>query len=169
MENEAKKPKWRKDFPVGWNDDNYITRRDFTRFLVLASGAMAAGNGYFVLRRSHELAEDQTPRTHIATMEEVPVGGVKLFRFPTDNDPAILIRSADGEFAAFRQRCTHLSCPVTYSHGDGALNCPCHNGSFDAATGHVRSGPPPSPLPKIALTIENGAVYATGWEKEKTS
>ena len=105
----------------------------------------------------------------VATVDEIGVGEVKLFRFPTENDPAILMRLADDQYVAYRQRCSHLSCPVTYNHAQSRLNCPCHNGAFDAATGNVLFGPPPSPLPKISLKIEGGQIYATGWESEHPS
>jgi Rieske Fe-S protein len=90
------------------------------------------------------------------------VGDVRLFRYPTEADPAMLIRLDAETFVAYRQRCTHLSCPVNFNADAVRLDCPCHNGSFDAATGRVLWGPPPRPLPKIALRVENGHVYATG-------
>jgi len=166
MEDDGSKPKWRKDFPTAWNDDNYVTRRDFTKFLVLTSGALVVGNGYFVLRRPTDLAAEATPRTLVASTDELQVGGVKLFAFPTENDSALLVRTSDTEYAAYRQRCTHLGCPVTYSHDSNKLECPCHNGSFNVSNGQVLEGPPPSPLPKITLAIENGQIFAVGWEKQ---
>ena len=36
-------PQWRKDFPVDWPADQYLTRREFTKFLVLISAAATAG------------------------------------------------------------------------------------------------------------------------------
>jgi Rieske Fe-S protein len=154
-------PKWREDFPIRWEADNYITRREFTKFLVLVSGATFAGNGYFVLQGRREEAAERV-RVEIARVEEVPVGGVRLFRYPTPNDPAILIRLAENEWVAYLQRCTHLSCPVHYSAKSGRIECPCHNGAFEAQTGKVLEGPPPRPLPKIVLRIEEGKIYAEG-------
>src|SRR5437899_333863 len=104
-------PKWRKDFPIEWGVDNYTTRREFTKFLVLVSGATFAGNGYFVLKRAQENREAH-PSILIASVGDLRPGGVTLFRYPTDNDPALLIRLANGEFVAYKQSCTHLSCPV---------------------------------------------------------
>jgi len=159
-------PKWRTDFPTRWIDDNYVTRRDFTKFLVLTSGAIALGNGYFVIRRSEGPAPAAASPMRIAAVDELAVGEVKLFHYPTDNDPAILVRIGETEYAAYRQRCTHLSCPVVYKHDGHSLECPCHNGSFDVADGRVLAGPPPSRLPKIALKIDGEEIHAVGWEEE---
>ncbi|MDQ2687852.1 MAG: Rieske (2Fe-2S) protein [Armatimonadota bacterium] len=163
---ETKTPKWRKDFPIEWSADNYVTRREFTKFLVLASGAACVGNGYFVLRRLAEEGQAAAPSVAVASHGEIPVGGVKLFRYPTEDSPALLIRVADTQYAAYLQRCTHLSCPVMPDADGQRLECPCHNGAFDAATGRVLSGPPPRPLPRIALRIEGDKILAEGLEPE---
>lgn len=154
-------PRWRKDFPIAWGADHYVTRREFTKFIVLASGAAAAGNGYFVLMREQRKEHPSEP-AEIATVDELAPGQVKLFRYPTPVDAALLIRLADGRFVAYTQKCTHLSCPVHFSPQRGRLECPCHNGAFDAATGEVLEGPPPRPLPRITLRVAEGKIYAEG-------
>lgn len=156
---EKTDPKWRTDFPIAWGADQYVTRREFTKFLVLTSGATLIGNGYFVLRHRQEEAQPTAP-VEIAHVGELQPGQVKLFRYPTPNDPAMLIRLANGEYVAYKQRCTHLSCPVHYAAQRNRLECPCHNGAFDAVTGAVLEGPPPRPLPRIALRVTENAIYA---------
>lgn len=154
--------KWREDFPVEWAADNYVTRRDFTRFLILTSGATFLGNGYFVAHNALTPRAESGPKVRIAERGELKVGDVKLFRYPTDADPALLIRLGEESFVAFRQRCTHLSCPVHFNAATVQLDCPCHNGTFDARTGQVLGGPPPRPLPRIALSLEGETIYASG-------
>ena len=161
LETNGTEPKWRKDFPIQWGMDNYITRRDFTKFLVMISGATTLGNGYFVLK-SREEQRESYPTVEIAKVDDMKPGSVKLFRYPDENDPAMLIRLAGGDFVAYKQRCTHLSCPVHYSAEQNKLLCPCHHGAFDAKTGAVLAGPPPRPLPQIVLEITNGRVFAKG-------
>ncbi|MDE2126854.1 MAG: Rieske (2Fe-2S) protein [Armatimonadetes bacterium] len=156
--------KWRRDFPIAWSNDNYIARREFTKFLVLISGAAFAGSGYFVLLRARRRRETHARPVFIATQAELAPGTVKLFRFPTADSPAMLIRLSNGDYAAYQQRCTHLSCPVYFVAATGHLQCPCHNGAFDAASGRVLYGPPPRPLPKITLQLRAGRIYATGVE-----
>ena len=43
-------PKWREDFPYESDNDEYITRRDATRFLLLVSGGLALGTGLVWVR-----------------------------------------------------------------------------------------------------------------------
>ena len=38
-------PAWKDDFPVAWVDDHYVTRREFTKSLVLVSCAAFGANG----------------------------------------------------------------------------------------------------------------------------
>ena len=40
----AAKPRWREDFPVRWDEDNYMTRRELAKFLTLGSGLLASVN-----------------------------------------------------------------------------------------------------------------------------
>ncbi|PWT83540.1 MAG: (2Fe-2S)-binding protein, partial [Blastocatellia bacterium] len=50
----------------------------------------------------------------------------------------------------------------------GILQCPCHEGSFDLASGRPIAGPPRRPLPLVRLEVRNGQIYATAFE-ERTS
>ena len=156
-------PKWRKDFPIQWGADNYVTRREFTKFLVLISGANVVGNSYFVLQKFNQQRRPH-PSVLVAKATEIANGHVKLFRYPTESDPAILIRLESGDFVAYTQRCTHLSCPVQFAAATNRLECPCHNGVFDAATGNVLEGPPPRPLPRITLRMSGDEIFAEGVE-----
>ena len=159
MSEEISEPKWREDFPIRWGADHYITRREFTKFLVAVSGATAGGNGYFALDRFRNL-DRAFPRTEVMEVGAIPVGGIKLFRYPTAHDQAMLIRLGDDEYVAYSQKCTHLSCPVHFSRKTGNIECPCHHGSFETKTGKVLAGPPPRPLPGIKLEIVDGRIFA---------
>src|SRR5512145_1854869 len=52
-------PAWRRDFPIDLGQDAYVARRDFTKFMVLISGAFATGQLWILaqsfLRRRREL------------------------------------------------------------------------------------------------------------------
>ena len=43
-------PKWRQDFPIDWPQAHYLSRRDFTKFMVLISLAFTAGQFWIVLK-----------------------------------------------------------------------------------------------------------------------
>jgi Rieske Fe-S protein len=72
--------------------------------------------------------------------------------FPFGTRPAILVRTADGEFKAFSAVCTHLECTVQYKADVSQLWCACHNGFYDLS-GNVASGPPPRALESYAVAV----------------
>ena len=155
----AADPVWRQDFPLTSAGEDEVTRREFVRYLVLASGGFAAGNVGVALWSSLRSVDPGEPRP-IVDLADVPEGSAHLFRFPSDADPAILVRLPGGELRAFSQKCTHLGCVVFYPAGGDELECPCHEGFFDAATGEVRAGPPQRPLGRIEVEVRDGTVWA---------
>ncbi|MEZ5419299.1 MAG: Rieske (2Fe-2S) protein [Vicinamibacterales bacterium] len=72
--------------------------------------------------------------------------------FPFGTRPAILVRTAEGEFKAFSAVCTHLECTVQYKADVSQIWCACHNGFYDLS-GNVASGPPPRPLESYAVAV----------------
>jgi cytochrome b6-f complex iron-sulfur subunit len=74
-----------------------------------------------------------------------------VFRF--GSEPAILIRTPDGQYRAFTAVCTHLSCTVQYRSDLREIWCPCHNGIYDLSGRNV-SGPPPRPLKAYQVHIQ---------------
>ena len=158
-------PLWRDEFSVFTADERYVNRRQFTKFLTLTSFAMLAGN-LWILARSIFHRAPQYPARSIAGADEVPVGGVKTFAYPTMQDPCILVRTGGDSYVAYSQKCTHLSCAVYYAVEQNRLECPCHQGFFSIADGSVLQGPPQRPLPRVTLMVKQGAVVATGVEGE---
>lgn len=160
---EAEQPKWRRDFPIDVEADEYGARRDFTKFMVLTSVAFTCGQ-FWIGLQSLFRKEKLEPR-EIAKVSDVQVGQSILFDYPTDRDPCLLMRPAEDSFIAFSNQCTHLMCPVRPDLEHNRLHCPCHEGYFNASTGSPEGGPPRRPLPKIELRIENGTIYATNVQR----
>jgi Rieske Fe-S protein len=50
----------------------------------------------------------------------------------------------------------------------GQFHCPCHRGFFDMHTGQPLAGPPRRPLPRIVLKVQDGVIYAAGFEEIQT-
>jgi len=50
---------------------------------------------------------------------------------------------------------------VSFDPSGTQFVCPCHGGTYDARTGQVTGGPPPSPLPSITVQVSNGDVSVT--------
>ena len=100
-------------------------------------------------------ASGQLPGRHIVAASDLPPGRAVRFS-DTNGDPAWLLHEPNGDFRAFSAVCTHAGCAVDLSGGQ--FVCPCHGGSYSAATGAVLGGPPPSPLPALPIKVVDGDV-----------
>lgn len=149
------------EFPYERDSEAQVTRREFCNFLFLTSSALFIGAAGFAGKAAYDAS---TPKTFSPAKIDGAMGiepGTALnFSYPATEDTAILIRSTDGSYSAFGQKCTHLSCPVFYSQESDRLECPCHNGAFSSKTGEVLYGPPPRPLDIIELETINGEIFA---------
>ena len=83
----------------------------------------------------------------ITTAAAVDAAGGVEFKNPSTGDPAYVVQTGDGTYAAFTAICTHDGCTVAYVKKASQFQCPCHGGVYDARTGKVLGGPPPAPLP----------------------
>jgi Rieske Fe-S protein len=160
----SREPLWREEVPIFSADERYVNRRQFAKFLVLTSLGMFVGN-LWVLVKGWLTGKPSYPLRQVALAGEVPMGGVKLFRYPGPEDPCILIRRGEDEYAAYSQKCTHLSCAVYYAREEDRLECPCHEGYFSVRDGRVLQGPPQRPLPRVVLQRRGGALVAVGMDQ----
>ena len=152
------------DFPYDREEEAQVTRREFCNFLGITSAALFVGATGFAGKAALDARriESFSP-AKIEGAKALTPGSSLNFRYPTDKDTAILVRSLDGSYHAFGQQCTHLSCPVYFDRDHQRLECPCHEGAFNAQTGDVLRGPPPRPLDRVELEArENGQVWAVG-------
>lgn len=155
-------PKWREDFPISWERDHYITRRELAKFLTLGSGILAAASALIAGIGSRLKTMAAGPRVRIGSLSAI--SGSFLFRYPTAEDPCIAVRGADGKLRAYSQVCTHLSCAVIHRAEERDLFCPCHDGCFSVEDGRPTAGPPIRPLPRVRLEIVGDEVYAVAKE-----
>jgi Rieske Fe-S protein len=164
----AAQPRWHRDFPIDWADDDYISRRELVKFVVLTSGAFVVGQLWILarglLRRDHPAPQARA----VARVDELPIGGAKTFSYPESGTTRLLVRTGPRAFVAYDQRCTHLQCPVVPAVEQGKLHCPCHNGWFDLQTGEPTAGPPQRRLPRVELELRGDEVYAVGVEEVTT-
>jgi Rieske Fe-S protein len=140
--------------------DAPVTRRDYLRILVTISGGLLAGAaavGVGIFRRH---GTGTAPARRIAA--ELPPGQAVAFRYPGADDRALAVRLPDGRLVGYSAVCTHLACAVLWRREHGELQCPCHNGVFDPATGEVVAGPPPRPLPRVLLREDGQGIWAVG-------
>lgn len=152
---------WRDEFSVFQERERFVGRRQLIKFLTLTSLGMFAGN-VWILIRSWFHRDPTYPRQSIASVGDIPIGGVKLFRYPDPKEQCLLVRTAEDDYVAFSQKCTHLSCAVYYSREDNQLICPCHNGRFSIHDGAVIQGPPTRALPHVVIERQGRELVAIG-------
>ena len=142
-----------------------ISRR---RFLRAAAGAAAAmglvGAGVEAdelqrrLRQPHDLVAGPGRWYDIAAADELASGQMKAFA--AGGVLGYLINDG-GRLHAVSAICTHMGCRLKPAQGGPGLRCLCHGSQF-SPDGRVLAGLAPDPLPRIALRIEGGRVYARG-------
>jgi len=159
---EATAP-YQADFPYERDEEAQVTRREFCNFLGLTSAALFLGAGGFAAKAAIDARKSEVfAAAPIDGSDTLAPNSSLNFNYPTQTDSAILVRTNDGAYHAYGQKCTHLSCPVYYSRDHERLECPCHEGAFNAATGDVLYGPPPRALDAIAVEVRDGKVWAIG-------
>lgn len=138
------------------------SRRSFLRWLagltVVSTAAMILTPivGFLVPTKSGRAATGE--KVPVGTLADIPPGAGKVVAM--GSKPAIVVNTDQG-IAAFSAICTHLGCVVSWNDMIGAIQCPCHDGRFNPATGAVVSGPPPAPLPAIPVTVEGDQIFLT--------
>ena len=95
-------------------------------------------------------------RVFAGTTDDIPVGTGKVIAM--GNQPVIVADLASG-VTAFSAVCTHLGCIVSYDTTLNHIVCPCHDGHYSPQNGGVLSGPPPRPLPPVAVAVEGNKIY----------
>jgi cytochrome b6-f complex iron-sulfur subunit len=127
-----------------------MERRSFLGFIGSALGLTAFGSMAYPLIRY--LAPPKAKhKGGTYTFTKADIGDSKEIVY--QQTPAIIINRPGKGYIALSRVCTHLGCLVEYDRGSRRLVCPCHAGTFDLE-GRVLSGPPPSPLPTIPLSVE---------------
>ena len=87
----------------------------------------------------------------------------KTFTDPANKQGAVLVHLANGNFVAYDSSCTHQGVTVNYDPATKMLVCPLHSSIFDPANGaKVLSGPAPSPLPKVAISVNSNGTITAG-------
>src|SRR5438128_9067234 len=81
----SKEPLWKAEFSVFASDERYVTRRQFAKFLTLASLGMFVGN-LWILMKSRFAKAPQFSGVEIAQAGEIPIRRVKLVTYPTLQD-----------------------------------------------------------------------------------
>jgi Rieske Fe-S protein len=141
-----------------------ITRRVFcNEILLISTGVLLVAHSVAGETLSQPDSMLAYPPMKIEGAERLLAGSSLYFEYPTRNDPAVLVRTSEGEYSAFSRKCSHAGCSVEFDGARRCLKCPCHPGVYDARMGYVVYGPPQRPLDQIVLQMRSGGqVWAVG-------
>ncbi|MGE5333997.1 MAG: ubiquinol-cytochrome c reductase iron-sulfur subunit [Nitrososphaerota archaeon] len=93
----------------------------------------------------------------VATIGEIPLGGVK--RFVTDTVVGF-VRHTNAGYIALSGACTHMGCLLSWNAGARTFDCPCHGGRFtENGTASPDSPIAYRPLPTMQTKLEGGNVW----------
>ena len=130
--------------------------------LLLGSGALASLATFLYPAIRYMIpppvAESTNRSVVAARTNELKNNTGKIFKF--GSKPALLVRTAAGDFKAFSAVCTHLDCTVQYREDLRQIWCACHNGLYDLAGRNV-SGPPPRPLEVFEVHVQGDEIVVT--------
>ena len=95
--------------------------------------------------------------------EEIPRAGVKKTELSVtvsgkERKTRVFIVSSPEGPAVISATCSHLGCLVNYNKEKREFVCPCHGGRYDLAGKNI-AGPPPAPLTRFPLKIQDGMVF----------
>lgn len=150
------------------NEPEQISRR---RFLSLATWSIGGLMGllmgipaiaYIV---GPALSKDESQSwVRLGSINKVELGTPTLFKakikrsagwIVQEENISVYILTENGrDFIAMSSICTHLGCRVRWVADQEIFLSPCHNGKFDR-DGKVISGPPPRPLDRYEVKVEN--------------
>lgn len=148
-----------------------ISRRKFFEKLSIALGGFCAaiiglpligfifaplfrkpsGEKWLTIGKPNDFQIGKTVAVTVVDPSPLPWAGV------TAKSAVWLRREGENTFIAFSVNCTHLGCPVRWLEGAELFMCPCHGGVY-YSDGNVAAGPPPRPLFRYDVRVQNGEV-----------
>lgn len=157
------------------SDEQQVSRRGFLAIATSAIGGLIGAAlaipaiAYIVgpaLQRS-----EQGEWVRLGSTSRVELGTPTLFKtviqrqsgwIVNENELSAYVLTENGrEFIAMSNICTHLACRVRWIGDQQQFFCPCHNAVFDK-DGEVVSGPPPRPLDRYEVKVEDDQLFILG-------
>ncbi len=144
--------------------EDLTTRRLFFGVATAAGIGYAAAIGYPVYRYLASPIEENAAASAVTEValrdaQKLPAGSALMFKF--GSQPAMLIHHRDNTWTALGAVCTHLGCTVQYVPARDVIHCNCHGGEYDPHTGQNISGPPPRPLKRFVVKLNDEAAVVS--------
>ncbi|MDX1616868.1 MAG: ubiquinol-cytochrome c reductase iron-sulfur subunit [Candidatus Promineifilaceae bacterium] len=155
-------------------EENY-SRRDFMRLATwaiggLISAALAIPGVAYIVGPALQRGESEEWIT-LGAVSKVEIGTPTLFKtriqqqtgwIVNETERSFYVLTDDGRnYVAMSNICTHLGCRVRWIADNEQFFCPCHNAVFDKE-GEVVEGPPPRPLDRYEVRVENEQLLVLG-------
>lgn len=149
-----------------------INRREFlSKATLIIGGMISAAMGIpavaYILGPALQKSKTED-WTRLGAITKVELGTPTLFKVKIqrqtgwivdERELSAYVLTDDGrDFVAMSNICTHLACRVRWIADREQFFCPCHNGVFDKE-GNVISGPPPRPLDRYDIKVENDQLF----------
>lgn len=156
------------------SEDKEINRRDFMKITIVGIGgviAAAIGLPAIAYIAGPALKEKVGDWIRLGAVNKVELNTPTLFKTTVETQTGWVkaeeefsgyVMTENGQdFIVMSNVCTHLGCKVRWIPDQEGFFCPCHNGVF-AKDGSVVAGPPPRPLDRYEVKIEDGVLYVKG-------
>lgn len=152
-----------------------FSRRSFLGFLTWAvGGIISAGMAIpaiaYIIGPALQESESEE-RVRLGSATKVELGTPTLFKVTierqtgwivNERELSVYVLTDDGrDFVAMSNICTHLGCRVRWIADQEQFFCPCHNATFNK-DGSVASGPPPRPLDRFEVQVEEDQLFISG-------
>ena len=156
-------------------EENPVSRRSFLTGATGAIGALigaALGVPAVAYVVGPALQESQAQNwIRVGSISKVELGAPTLFKAKITNQTGWIVNEEEisiyiytengADFIALSNICTHLGCRVRWIDDQNQFFCPCHNAVF-SKEGDVLAGPPPRPLDRYELKIEDDQIFGLG-------
>jgi menaquinol-cytochrome c reductase iron-sulfur subunit len=157
------------------SEEQELNRRGFLAIVTTAIGGLIGAAlaipavAYIVGPALQKTGQEEW--IQLGSTSKVELGTPALFKATVERKSGWIVNeeelsayvlTEDGrDFIAMSNICTHLGCRVRWIAEQQRFFCPCHNGVFEK-NGTVVSGPPPRPLDRYQVKVENGQLFILG-------
>lgn len=93
--------------------------------------------------------------TKITGLASLSTNSAITFTTPDTNETTLVIHEQDGSVKAFSNICTHRPYNLVYQSSSQTLFCALHSANFNAKTGAVLNGPPPTALKSFNVQVDS--------------
>lgn len=156
--------------------ESAASRRAITRRQALVGGGtvVLGGGAAAVIAGCGGGGGNKYPRHKIIKLSDLKPNTAVPFDYPLKGQSSVLLDMAQPvpggvgkktSIVAYSTLCQHMGCPVGYLPAKRHFLCGCHQSQYDPAReGVVIQGVAQRPLPRVALEITGGDVFAVGVE-----